>query len=52
MLSNKCLRDTFGDLDDQEKCHIIDPETGLNLTDRVKQEMTWAHDKDPGASKF
>jgi len=39
-LSNKCLRETFVDLDDQEKCHILDPETGLNLTDRVKQDKT------------
>ena len=39
-LSHKCLRETFVDLDDQEKCHILDPETGLNLTDRVKQDKT------------
>ena len=52
VLSNKCLRETFGDLDGQEKCHIIDPETGLNLTDRVKQDKTWAHDKDPRAPKL
>ena len=52
VLPNKCLRETFGDLDDQEECHIIDPDTGLNLTDRVKQDKTWAHDTDPRASKF
>ena len=52
VLSNKCLLETFGDFDDQEKCHIIDPETGLNLTDRVKQDKTWAHDKAPRAPKF
>ena len=51
-LSHKCLRETFVDLDDQEKCHILDPETGLNLTDRVKQDKTWAYDHDPRAPKF
>ena len=51
-LSHERLRETFVDLDDQENCHILDPETGLNLTDRVKQDKTWAYDHDPRAPKF